>query len=73
MGATIASVIAEASVTAFQLYCVREDIDIKKEILNLKDDGYSNKDIVKILKNNFDISKNEAYELVLNLENEEEK
>ena len=30
MGATIASVIAEASVTAFQLYCVREDIDIKK-------------------------------------------
>ena len=43
------------------------------EILNLKDDRYSNKDIVKILKNNFNISKNEAYELVLNLENEEGK
>ena len=38
-----------------------------------KDDGYSNKDIVKMLKNSFNISKNEAYELVLNLENEEEK
>ena len=49
------------------------DIDIKKEILKLKDDGYSNKDIVKMLKNSFNISKNEAYELVLNLENEEEK
>ena len=51
----------------------KEDVDIKKEILNLKDDRYSNKDIVKILKNNFNISKNEAYELVLNLENEEGK
>ena len=49
------------------------DIDIKKEILKLKDDGYSTKDIVKLLKNNYNISKNEAYELVLNLENEEEK
>ena len=51
----------------------KEYIDIEKEILNLKDDGYSNKDIVKMLKNNFNISKNEAYELVLNFKNEEEK
>ena len=51
----------------------KEAIDIEKEILSLKNNGYSNKDIVKMLKNNFNISKNEAYELVLNFENEEEK
>ena len=51
----------------------KEAIDIEKEILSLKNNGYSNKDIVKMLKNNFNISKNEAYELVLNLENEEGK
>lgn len=49
-----------------------KEIDFEKEILNLKEEGYSNKDIVKMLKNNFNISKNEAYELVLNFENKGE-
>jgi len=45
--------------------------DVANEILKFKKEGYSNKDIVKILKDNFNISKNEAYELVLNFENKE--
>lgn len=49
-----------------------KEIDFEKEILNLKEEGYSNKDIVKMLKNNFNISRNEAYELVLNFENKGE-
>lgn len=49
----------------------QEDFDVTNEIFKLKKEGYSNKDIVKILKDNFNISKNEAYELVLNFENKE--
>ena len=49
----------------------KETFDVVNEILKLKKEGYSNKDIVKILKDNFNISKNEAYELVLNFENKE--
>ena len=49
----------------------KETFDVSNEIFKLKKEGYSNKDIVKILKDNFNISKNEAYELVLNFENKE--
>lgn len=49
----------------------KETFDVANEIFKLKKEGYSNKDIVKILKDNFNISKNEAYELVLNFENKE--
>ena len=49
----------------------KEAFDEANEILKFKKEGYSNKDIVKILKDNFNISKNEAYELVLNFENKE--
>ena len=49
----------------------KEAFDVANEILKFKKEGYSNKDIVKILKDNFNISKNEAYELVLNFENKE--
>ena len=49
----------------------KETFDVASEIFQLKKEGYSNKDIVKILKDNFNISKNEAYELVLNFENKE--
>ena len=49
----------------------KETFDVANEILKFKKEGYSNKDIVKILKDNFNISKNEAYELVLNFENKE--
>lgn len=49
----------------------KEAFDVSNEILKFKKEGYSNKDIVKILKDNFNISKNEAYELVLNFENKE--
>lgn len=49
----------------------KEAFDVANEIFKLKKEGYSNKDIVKILKDNFNISKNEAYELVLNFENKE--
>ena len=49
----------------------KEAFDAANEILKFKKEGYSNKDIVKILKDNFNISKNEAYELVLNFENKE--
>lgn len=49
----------------------KEAFDVANEILKFKKEGYSNKDIVKILKYNFNISKNEAYELVLNFENKE--
>lgn len=49
----------------------QEDFDVTNEIFKLKKEGYSNKDIVKILKDDFNISKNEAYELVLNFENKE--
>ena len=49
----------------------QETFDVANEIFQLKKEGYSNKDIVKILKDNFNISKNEAYELVLNFENKE--
>ena len=49
----------------------KETFDVSNEIFKLKKEGYSNKDIVKTLKDNFNISKNEAYELVLNFENKE--
>ena len=49
----------------------KETFDVVNEIFKLKKEGYSNKDIVKTLKDNFNISKNEAYELVLNFENKE--
>ena len=49
----------------------KETFDVANEIFKLKKEGYSNKDIVKTLKDNFNISKNEAYELVLNFENKE--
>lgn len=49
-----------------------EEIDLNKEILELKKQGYSNKKIVIYLKEKFNISKNKAYELVLNY-NEKEK
>lgn len=49
----------------------KEAFDVANEILKFKKEGYSNKDIVKILKDNFNISKNEVYELVLNFENKE--
>lgn len=49
----------------------KETFDVANEILKFKKEGYSNKDIVKTLKDNFNISKNEAYELVLNFENKE--
>ena len=49
----------------------KETFDVASEIFQLKKEGYSNKDIVKTLKDNFNISKNEAYELVLNFENKE--
>ena len=49
----------------------KEAFDVANEILKFKKEGYSNKDIVKTLKDNFNISKNEAYELVLNFENKE--
>ena len=49
----------------------KEAFDVANEILKFKKEGYSNKDIVKILKDNFNISKNEAYEVVLNFENKE--
>lgn len=49
----------------------KEAFDVANEILKFKKEGYSNKDIVKILKDNFNISKNKAYELVLNFENKE--
>ena len=49
----------------------KETFDVANEIFQLKKEGYSNKDIVKIIKDNFNISKNEAYELVLNFENKE--
>ena len=49
----------------------KETFDVANEIFQLKKEEYSNKDIVKILKDNFNISKNEAYELVLNFENKE--
>lgn len=49
----------------------KEAFDVANDILKFKKEGYSNKDIVKILKDNFNISKNEAYELVLNFENKE--
>ena len=49
-----------------------EEIDLNKEILELKKQEYSNKKIVIYLKEKFNISKNKAYELVLNY-NEKEK
>lgn len=49
----------------------KETFDVVNKIFKLKKEGYSNKDIVKTLKDNFNISKNEAYELVLNFENKE--
>lgn len=51
----------------------KEEFDINEEIFNLKNSGYTNKEIVKILKNEFDMSKNKAYELVLNYEENKEK
>lgn len=46
----------------------KEEIDFKKVILDFKNKNFSNRDIVKILKDNFNISKNRAYELILNYE-----
>ena len=63
---------------------IRNYLDHPSEDTNLSSDKSRNsptleeisqsiENMMKILKNNFNISKNEAYELVLNLENEEEK
>lgn len=48
----------------------KKEMDLDFEILNLKNKNFTNKDIIKFLKENFNISKNKAYELVLNFEKE---
>lgn len=50
----------------------KKEIDIYKEIKNLKNKEYTNKEIVKVLKEKVDLPKNKIYELVLNFEKEKE-
>lgn len=44
------------------------EVDYEQKIRELLDNGYRNKEIVKILKEKYNISKNEAYDLVLKID-----
>lgn len=46
----------------------KTEVDYEQKIRELLDNGYRNKEIVKILKEKYNISKNEAYDLVLKID-----
>ena len=50
----------------------KTEISIEEKISDLKEKGYSNKEIVKNLKNNLNMSKNKIYELVLSFDEKKE-